>query len=332
MLSIGDYKMEKGIFVISLDFELLWGVRDHATISTYGKQILGARTAVNEILSLFQTYQIHATWGIVGFLFFEHKKMLLDNLPKELPKYNRSHLSNYEYLYEIGESESEDPYHFGASLIKEIYQTQNQEIASHTFSHYYCREQGQTENQFKADIERVLWIAKCWNLEIKSIIFPRNQVNEEYLKICIENGIKNYRGEDKNFIYRGSNTWWKRGMRFAEVYLGWISTHIYTRKEIPEKYMNNIRAGIFLRPYSHKFFFIEQLKLFHIKRRMKKAAKKGKVLHIWFHPHNFGRNIKENLQNLESLLQYFRELNIRYGFQSMNMEEVAQVVEKGKNI
>ena len=28
-----------GKFVISLDFELLWGVRDHATAETYGENI-----------------------------------------------------------------------------------------------------------------------------------------------------------------------------------------------------------------------------------------------------------------------------------------------------
>jgi hypothetical protein len=32
-----------GAFVISLDFELFWGVRDKRTISGYGPNILGVR-------------------------------------------------------------------------------------------------------------------------------------------------------------------------------------------------------------------------------------------------------------------------------------------------
>lgn len=32
-----------GQFVISLDFELLWGVRDHSDKHAYGQNILGAR-------------------------------------------------------------------------------------------------------------------------------------------------------------------------------------------------------------------------------------------------------------------------------------------------
>lgn len=42
-----------GQFVISLDFELLWGVRDHADRDTYGKNILGARDALPKMLELF---------------------------------------------------------------------------------------------------------------------------------------------------------------------------------------------------------------------------------------------------------------------------------------
>src|SRR5450631_2733915 len=34
-----------GAFVISLDFELMWGVRDKRTIADYGRNILGVRRA-----------------------------------------------------------------------------------------------------------------------------------------------------------------------------------------------------------------------------------------------------------------------------------------------
>ena len=38
--------MQYGALVISLDFELLWGVRDKRTIADYGPNILGVRKAV----------------------------------------------------------------------------------------------------------------------------------------------------------------------------------------------------------------------------------------------------------------------------------------------
>lgn len=39
-----------GQFVISLDFELLWGVRDHSDKQAYGQNVLGARDAVPRML------------------------------------------------------------------------------------------------------------------------------------------------------------------------------------------------------------------------------------------------------------------------------------------
>ena len=42
-----------GNFVISLDFELMWGVRDHATRESYGRNVLGGRQAIPAMLDLF---------------------------------------------------------------------------------------------------------------------------------------------------------------------------------------------------------------------------------------------------------------------------------------
>jgi len=38
-----------GTFVISLDFELLWGVRDKRTVADYGANILGVRRVIPAI-------------------------------------------------------------------------------------------------------------------------------------------------------------------------------------------------------------------------------------------------------------------------------------------
>lgn len=86
-----------GQFVISLDFELLWGVRDHADRDTYGKNVLGARDAVPKMLELFAENEISATWATVGFLFCETKEELLASLPSELPTYSNPRLSNLSY-------------------------------------------------------------------------------------------------------------------------------------------------------------------------------------------------------------------------------------------
>ena len=66
-----------GNFVISLDFELMWGVRDHATPESYGRNVLGGRQAVPAMLDLFHKRGIRATWATVGALLCESKDELI---------------------------------------------------------------------------------------------------------------------------------------------------------------------------------------------------------------------------------------------------------------
>ena len=57
---------KKGLFIISLDFELLWGVRDKRTKETYGQNILGVQEVIPQLLDLFDKYDITATFATVG--------------------------------------------------------------------------------------------------------------------------------------------------------------------------------------------------------------------------------------------------------------------------
>ena len=66
-----------GNFVISLDYELMWGVRDHATRESYGPNVLGGREAIPAMLDLFHRRGIRATWATVGALLCESKDELL---------------------------------------------------------------------------------------------------------------------------------------------------------------------------------------------------------------------------------------------------------------
>jgi hypothetical protein len=55
------------------------------------------------------------------------------------------------------------------------------------------------------------------------------------------------------------------------------------------------------------------------------AAESGQVYHLWWHPHNFGRWMPENLEFLESILRHFAVLRDEKGFSSWTMQEAAAV-------
>ncbi|MHA1528665.1 MAG: hypothetical protein ACTSVG_06570 [Alphaproteobacteria bacterium] len=164
----------RGGFVISLDFELMWGVRDKRTIANYGANILGARQAVPRLLELFARHRLGCTWATVGMLFFEDRAALRAALPELRPGYAARNLSPYDDLDRIGETERDDPYHFALSLIRQIAATPGQEVATHTFSHFYCLEPGQTVAEFGADLAAARTAAKAIGITLESIVFPRN--------------------------------------------------------------------------------------------------------------------------------------------------------------
>lgn len=316
---------EKGIFIISLDFELNWGVHDVFTIEQYGENLKGTRKAIDEMLKLFETYQIHVTWATVGMLFLESKKQLLEYLPKELPTYENPDFSPYEKWDAVGMDEAGDPFHFGASLIEKIGTYPGQEIASHTFSHYYCLESGQTSQQFDADIQTAVKIGIKSNHTVKSIVFPRNQLNRDYLPICKKHGIQSYRGNQSGWIYKEGRfhkeSLVKRMLRLLDGYVNLTGHHTYSLKKVEKNPIVNLPASHFLRPYMQHFKELERFKLKRIKQGISHAAKRGEVYHLWWHPHNFGKNIEENLQFLHEILQHVNELVEQGRLISLNMEE-----------
>jgi len=318
-----------GLFIISLDFELMWGVRDLQTLESYGINIQGVRKALPAMLDLFAEYDIHASFATVGLLMCRNKKELYQHIPSILPDYNLNKYSPFanNYLSTVGQSEEDDIFHYGPSLVQMILSDPRHEMGSHTFSHYYCLENASLQS-FEADVVSMLAIAKTYGLDIRTIIFPRNQYSQEHINICSRYGICSYRGNEKSFIYQPrKNTEQSpviRMLRLFDAYIN-ISGHNTFNIYYPsDQLMVNIPSSRFLRPYSPGLRLLEPLRLRRIKNSMTYAARNDQAYHLWWHPHNFGVNLKENILFLKKVLQHFKFLQQQYGMKSMNMKEIAE--------
>ncbi len=327
-------KPVNGYFVISLDFELFWGMFDKVTLEGYGARILGERTAIPRMLEYFTQYGIHATWATVGMLMARDKEELLSLLPPEnlRPRYEDMRVSSYEYLKNapIGNDEAEDKYHFGGDLVRMIQNTPHQEIANHTFSHYYCVDgYKNSDDVFRADIDAFNRIANSCGAHATSIIFPRNQASTEALQVCNEKGITAYRGNENHFLYRArkesKQLLFIRLFRLIDHYLNVSGYHTYTPPHHTTGVPMNIPSSRFLRPWSRTLCFFESLRIRRIKNAMTHAAKNDEVFHLWWHPHNFGIDQKQNFKNLTAILEHFKTLQNTYGMQSASMKELTTV-------
>ncbi len=319
--------MANGKFVISLDFEIYWGVRDVVKLADYKDRLLGVRQVIPGLLNFFKEYNIHATFATVGFLFFSNKNQLLQNLPPKLPQYENDNLSPYcGHFNLIGEDENQDPFHFGNKLILLI-RDAGQEIGSHTFSHYYCLEKGQTKHDFFEDIKAAKKLALENSIPLKSFVFPRNQYNKEYLSICKELGFTSFRGNERSRLFssksQGQATFLRRPFRLLDTYINLSGHNCYSNEEMNKYCPVNIPSSRFLRPYSSKLKYFEKLRLRRIIDSMTYAARNGLTFHLWWHPHNFGCNITENFSFLERILIHFQELHEKYNFESMSMGQLA---------
>ena len=96
----------RGVLVISLDFELHWGVFDHLSVEEYRANLLGARACIPRMLELFEEFEVHATWATVGLLFFGARDDLIGGLPVERPQYADPRLSAYSLVDTLAPSSS----------------------------------------------------------------------------------------------------------------------------------------------------------------------------------------------------------------------------------
>ncbi len=325
-----------GLFAISLDFELHWGGFEKWPIKHYKSYFANTRLVIPKMLEFFQHSQIHTTWATVGLLFNDSRNSLSENAPGLKPSYNNDDLSAYSYIDNqgIGESEVDDPFHYAPSVVRLIANTPFQELGSHTFSHYYCNEPGQTVAQFSNDLEAAQRCAKLFNKQLRSLVFPRNQFNEEYLRACHEAGFIAVRDNPRDWFWNIQSTqgesMWKRLNRGLDAYMpvGGKNTYSINSLQFRPGLPVCIPASRLLRPYRPKELFLNKMKIARIKAEMERAAQNGEIYHLWWHPHNFGHYPNESMEGLKQILDHFAMCREKYGMESLSMGEIADLVMK----
>jgi Polysaccharide deacetylase len=321
----GRSRRRNGLLVVSLDFELYWGVREMPNVHRYYGNLVGARNAVSELLKVFSNYGIHATWAIVGFLYANSTSQLRDYFPTRLAAYQWPSRSPYDDLPAPGVREDTGSIFFAPSLIRQISDTAHQEIATHTFSHYYCMQAGSDVDSFRADLAAARAIAGELGLTCTTLVFPKNQCADDYIDAASIEGLRVYRGNPSSWLHQANTTSSKRVLlkaaRLLDGYLPISAVHAQQLSMDSTSTMTDIPSSRFLRPFVQALSPFESVRLDRIKLEMKTAAETGQIYHLWWHPHNFGLNTEANIGFLIRVLDYYRELNDSFGFESANMCE-----------
>ncbi len=315
--------------VVSLDFELHWGVRDFTPLDrNERKRLLMARGMVERILAVFAEYRIHATWATVGLLFARSGEEAEYFRPTVVPNYSAPNLNPYQE--KLGRSEDEDPFHFAPSLIERISAAPGQEIGSHSFSHYYCLEAGQSATSFAADLTSAMAIAQLRGIQIQSYVFPRNQVIPCYLPILADHGIAIYRGVGKQEPYQAANFESQRKLVHRAARLADTLVDLYGAQAAPWPIKDSPRClepSRYLQRCRRMLTPFRPLQLRRMQQQMQAAAAQEGIFHLWWHPEDFTTGGDANLDLLRRLLDSFSTLQARGKMSSLSMSETLRIME-----
>jgi hypothetical protein len=326
---------QAGALVISLDFELHWGVRDHsAPHAAVADSLIASRDMVTTLAHLFVARHVRATWATVGLLFASTAAEADRHMPGVRPAYDLPELDPYREP--IGEDEGLDPLHLAGSLVERLCALPGQELASHTFSHFYGLERGPDEAAFRADLLAAQEAASSRGLTLKSLVLPRNQWRDDYASIVLETGFECIRGPQPgwaNRSRRGEDTGLAvRAARLATTYAG-PALHTFGWDQVVERSgLCNIPASTFLRPLSPRTRSLESLQYRRIIAGMRDAARRGRILHLWWHPQNFVADPGANMALLERLLDELDRLQSTEGLRSLSMGDVNDSVRADRRV
>lgn len=295
-------KVDLPAFVISLDFELRWGMHDRlgCNMNGYRMNLENARLAVPALLKLFTTRKIRATWACVGALGCHDWAEYFSRAPQP-PKYEDPRLAiNPRYA----ELDPKGHLHFAPELLVTIHASSGQELGSHTFSHLLMRERGVTEEDVKADLAAVslLWKERFGALP-RSLVFPRSQC--AFLPVIRAASIRIWRGNPRLWYYNCdevvTNRFIPRALRLVDSINPWAH-----RASVLEGDMT--RASLFLRTNLPRPAWA--LHVARIRRELN-ALRPGEIFHLWCHPHNLGAKTAARLARVEEVLDLAAEKCVR---------------------
>jgi len=300
--------------VISLDFELRWGMHDRLgfDMDRYRANLEGAKQAVLDLLELFATHKIRATWACVGALGCADWHEYFRRAPRHPPQYEES---KFLVKQEYADMDPKGDLHFAPEILDRIRLTPGQELGTHTFSHLFLRESGIHPRDLENDLSSVssLW-AERFDLVPQSLVFPRNQ--HAFLDVVRASKIKIWRGNPRLWYYECNNSHTNRllprSLRLKD------SLNPFLRLSCPLE-EDTTRAALFLRTDIPQALWI--LHKARIQRELD-TLRAAEIFHLWWHPENLGVDTKKRLARVSEILDMIARRVIRTNLVSHGMQDL----------
>lgn len=272
---------KKGYFLFSLDTELAWGYFDQYRSGRFSEDGVWERKAIHRLLDIFDEFEISATWAVVGHMFYAScEKCEICPVLEWKEKY-----SSFEQIYDTG-----NQLWYGADVIDLLRgRGARHEIGFHGYTHKVFDEHIMTEEEAKTEISEWQRLAARKNITPYSAVFPRNRAG--HLKSFKDAGYICYRGDELR----------PEGSRFMLLRKAINVFDLIFQTRTPLVYDPILdESGLINLPASRWLFGMNRrveavldavglasLRIRPMIQAVNRAAREGKIVHIWAHPEEF---------------------------------------------
>lgn len=312
--------MNKAIFCLSLDTELMWGRHILKNHNEFIWRVRKEREVISDLLNLFAKYNIPASWAIIGHLFLDKCSSKSGRIHPEIDT-DKKH--DDWFKLDPASSIKKFPEWYGKDIVKKIMKLRNQEIASHSFSHVLF---GKCSKKWaESEVKECVRIAKKMNLKLESFVFPYNLIG--HLDVLSNYGFRFFRGQDKYWYSNFSLL--SKVLAAVDLFL-LISPPVYKPKV--ENKMINIPGSMYLvSARGIRKLIPRGVRFLKAKRGIDKAIKEKKVFHLWTHPIDLVDKKEDLLIDFERILQYAGKKRKEGILAIKTMREIGKNYEKTKN-
>jgi peptidoglycan/xylan/chitin deacetylase (PgdA/CDA1 family) len=314
---------DRGVFALSLDFELIWGALDLFGPERFRRACTIERNEViPRLLDLLVEFQIPATWCVVGHLFLEscdggkHAEVLSP--------------THDWFEQDRGGNEETAPLFFARSLIEKIRACPvRQEIGCHSFSHMIFGDRNCSAEAARSELAASVRAAREMGIELRSFAFPRNQVG--HLQALSEHGFVCYRGPEP--------VWYEQiNLPPAIKRLAHLCS-VLVAAQPPVSLPEMTEAGLWNIPGSMIYFPMHGLRRhipvqMRVRRAIKgleAAAARKRIFHMWFHPTNLADRIEPMFHGLREIFARARTMRERGQIDILTMSQIASRAESHRH-
>ncbi len=319
--------LERGVFTLSFDFELVWGMRD---ITTDLAALLAFARVTREqvfdpLLARLQSRGVVATWATVGGLFRAGAERSEGRLfPDLTPPRHAWHPAPWLDGVPTG-TEADHPEFYARSLVARL-RDSGQEIGSHSFSHPVFGDPGCSRQTAESELRRCVAEAAELGITLRSFVFPRNV--HGHADLLQKYGFTCWRGLEP--------TWWRhprvpgavsRLAHFGEV-LG--------ARRPPTVMPTRDEHGLWNIPSSCSFLPIDGVRrLIPLSRRVarcirgiEQAAQDRRIFHLYLHPINLASDPARMVAALGEVIDHAARQRDLGRIDVQPMGEVARLAEQ----